>query len=311
MQSPIHVSFSIDRSYLQHFGVTLISLFENNPFTFHVHLFSGEFEESELHEIKKITENYHSLFTFYKLEHKDFDGFFLSNHITLASYYRIFIPELIDKNIPKLLHLDSDMIVKKSIAELWNIEMGKIIIAGIPDPNQDGENNKRLGIPASHKYINAGVLLLNCDEWRKNNITSVLKEFIIRSGSMLNFHDQDALNKILFEYSLILPPKWNQQSAVFEMPRNKLMEVYGEKELDKAINDPSIIHYTGSSKPWDYLNLHPFKKDYFKYIEKTIWRNYTFKNVTITKRIQKLLMRILGVNRFQKLVSKALPTYKA
>jgi lipopolysaccharide biosynthesis glycosyltransferase len=288
---------------LQHFGVTLTSLLENNPFKFHVHLFSGEFEDNELDTIKNITAQYKCLFTFYKLEHKDFDGFFLSNHITLASYYRIFIPELIDKTIPKLLHLDADLIIQNSIEDLWNIEMGKIIIAGIPDPNQDGENNKRLGIYSSHKYLNAGVLLLNCEEWRKNNITLKLKKFIVESGSMLNFHDQDALNKILNESSLILPPKWNQQSAIFEMPRPKLIEVYGEKELDEAINNPCIIHYTGSSKPWDYLNLHPYKAAYFNYLKKTVWKNYTFKNVTLIKRIQKLLMRILGVKRFQKIVA--------
>lgn len=303
MQLPIQVSFSIDRSYLQHLGVTLISLLENNHDAFHIHLFSGEFEEEELNEIKKITEKYDCLFTFYKLEHKNFDGFFLSNHITLASYYRIFIPELIDKNILKLLHLDSDMIINKNISDLWNIDMSKIIIAGIPDPNQDGENNKRLGIPPAHKYLNAGVLLMNCDEWRKNNVTATLKTFIVKSGSMLNFHDQDALNKILNEHCLSLPPKFNQQSALFEMPRKKLIEVYGENELDEAINDPYIIHYTGSSKPWDYLNLHPYKNEYFKYLKKTIWKNYRFKNVTVTKKIQKLLMRILGVKRFQKLIA--------
>ena len=304
MQAPVHVSFSIDRSYLQHFGVTLTSLFENNPYPFHVHLFSGEFNEQELTSIKEITERYKSFFTFYKLEHKNFEGFFLSNHITLASYYRIFIPELIDKNIPKLLHLDSDMIIQKRIDSLWNIVMEKKVLAGIPDPNQDGENNKRLGIPSSHKYLNAGVLLLNCDEWREQNITKKLTKFIVESGSMLNFHDQDALNKILYNDCLFLPPKWNQQSAIFEMPHNKLLEVYSEKEIAEAINDPCIIHYTGSSKPWDYLNLHPYKKAYFTYLKKTIWKTYRFKNVTFTKRIQKMLMQLLGVKRFQKLVSK-------
>lgn len=55
---------------------------------------------------------------------------------------------------------------------------------------------------------------------------------------------------------------------LFETSRKELIAVYGEAELDEAINNPCIIHYTGSSKPWDYLNLHPLKKVYFNYLKK-------------------------------------------
>jgi lipopolysaccharide biosynthesis glycosyltransferase len=304
MKTEIHIACSIDRNYIQHIGVTLTSLFENNTnCRFNVHLFSSEFEEEELTAIKSICNNYHHAFTYYFLNPKLFDGFFLSNHITVASYYRIFIPERLPYHIEKCIYLDADLIIKKDVEVLFSVSLEDKMIAGIPDPNQDNINNERLGIPLTHRYLNAGVLILNCKKWRNGNWTEKLTHYIIKNHDIIYFHDQDTLNKNFFDDCLYLDLKWNLQTAVYELPRKKLVEVYGENQMNEAIHSPAIIHYTGSSKPWDYLNMHPLRKEYFKYLYLTPWKGYKYPSVTVAKRIQKWLMYLMGERRFQTVFS--------
>ncbi|MNI45910.1 General stress protein A [compost metagenome] len=40
-----------------------------------------------------------------------------------------------------------------------------------------------------------------------------------------------------------------------------------ETEFNQVKNNPAILHFTTGSKPWHYLNLHPFKEEYFKYLD--------------------------------------------
>ena len=302
MNNTIHIACAADNTYVQHTGVMLTSLFENNSNNaIHIHFFSADFTNENKLIIEKIVKSYNQLFSFYLLDKELFKDCFVSHHVSYATYYRVVIPQEINPEITRVLYLDTDIIVCKDLLELWNTDIGNAVLGAIKEPSFTEFD--RIQIPPTYSYFNAGILIMNVVEWRKQNLTSTLFSFIKSYQNKLTFWDQDALNANLYNQWKTISPKWNQQSALFEMPREKLIAVYGEKELDEALNNPSIIHYTGSSKPWDYLNLHPYKNEYFNYLKKTIWKNYRFKNVTVTKRIQKLIMRIIGVKRFQKIVS--------
>jgi len=305
LKETIHIACAADNTYVQHTGVMLTSLFENNTSNnIHIHLFSAAFSEENKNHIENIVKKYRQSFSFYTLEQSLFDGCYISHHVSYATYYRIVIPKIIDKNISKILYLDTDIIVRKDLLPFWQTNIENAIIGAVLEPLFD--DFKRLNIPPENKYFNAGILMINIESWVSNNLTDIIFTYISNYKNLLTFWDQDALNANLYKNWFSLPPKWNQQSAVFELSRKKLLEVYREKELDEALNDPSIVHYTGSSKPWDYLNLHPMKGEYFKYLNKTIWKDYQFPNVTFSKRIQKFLMRIFGVKTFQKIVSVTL-----
>ena len=303
MNNIIHIACAADNNYAQHTFVMLTSLFENNKInSIHIHFLSADFNDSNKLNIENLVKEYQQTFTFYQLDEEIFKNFYISQHISYAAYYRIVIPHVIKSEVTKILYLDTDIIVCKNILELWNTNIGNNVLGAIKEPSFT--EFERINIPPTNHYFNSGILIMNITEWREKNLTQIILTFIKLQHSNLTFWDQDALNAILSSQWKPLPPKWNQQSAIFELPRKKLIEVYGEKELNEALSDPCIIHYTGSSKPWDFLNLHPFKKEYFKYLKKTIWKDYQFKNVTITKRIQKLIMQVIGVKLFQQLVSR-------
>ena len=75
------------------------------------------------------------------------------------------------------------------------------------------------------------------------------------------------------------------------------MFTYDEREMNDAIQDPFIIHYTNSSKPWDYMNDHPYKSEYWKYLAKTPFSSYSpldYNLVNMVKKnVSKLKKRVL------------------
>lgn len=95
----------------------------------------------------------------------------------LDCYSRLLIPEL-KPGLDKAIYLDSDIIALGDITELWHQDMEGYALAAVAD-NGYGEpylsnciNN--LKVDPKHIYANAGMLLIDCKKWRKENITEKL-----------------------------------------------------------------------------------------------------------------------------------------
>ena len=62
----------------------------------------------------------------------------------------------------------------------------------------------------------------------------------------------------------------------FELPEYTAnVDAIGTLKLLEAINNPVIIHFSGSDdcKPWHYSNNHKFKNEYEKYLAKTVFKD--------------------------------------
>ena len=178
-----------------------------------------------------------------------------ADHVSLATYYRLFLPALLPVALNKVLFLDADMIIRADIMDLWTTPIEEYSLAAIENPNSN-YLKVPLSIPLSAKYFNAGVLLINLQYWRQHAITQQLTAYIKKHDSNLICHDQDALNAILWNKYKVLPPEWNL------IEKNQVIS-------------PKIIHYVGARKPWHLRNKHPYRAAYFKYLRKTPWKNYS------------------------------------
>jgi len=178
-------------------------------------------------------------------------------NISRTTYARLFIPELdVSKNLKKAIYLDVDMIITKDINMLYSEDLGNKII-GTVDDNYDSvryfNHNKKLNnaffkefnIPKEHVYFNAGMLLIDMEKWRKEQITYKLVEFAHKSMSnkYLTRQDQDVLNVVLKTKNQTLSNIYNTTTYSFrkETDRNYLDSV-----LKKAV----VIHYAWRPKPW-------------------------------------------------------------
>jgi lipopolysaccharide biosynthesis glycosyltransferase len=65
--------------------------------------------------------------------------------------------------------------------------------------------------------------------------------------------------------------RWNQQPATYSI-HGKLPNDHVQKaEFSEAVANPSVIHYLGKNKPWNYMTFHPLKSLYWHYLDQTPW----------------------------------------
>ena len=173
------------------------------------------------------------------------------DYISEATFYRLLIPDLLS-GYSKCIYLDSDIVVVNEISELFKVDISDSYICGVSDiqfkQNLDGFKNhcNRIALPYPSKYVNAGVLLMNLDLIRKDNISKCFYENMVKSFPM---QDQDIINLCCKKKIKCLDVRYNYFSVYGFFNKNK--EMVSSLSLQPAdLSDISIIHYAATEKPW-------------------------------------------------------------
>ncbi len=219
----------------------------------------------------------------------------ISHHIAAPTYYRLQLAELLPEAVHKIIYLDSDVLVLKDIHTLWNLELGDRHIMAVQDlngPQMDAATLKnydrcrrfikcqhplvpyqQLGIPGTAKCFNAGVLLLDMQKWRQDDVGARVLEFLQAHSAEIQFWDQDGLNAILWDKWAELRPTWNQMPGIHLLPGWQ-WSPYEREAFEEAVHDPAIVHFAGSVKPWRPDMMHPSRRAYFHYLDRTAWAGW-------------------------------------
>lgn len=205
-------------------------------------------------------------------------------------------------DIHKVLYLDCDLLVCGSIAELWNTDLDGSAIGAVEDMwSGKQEKYSRLCYPKKHSYFNSGVLLINLDYFRWNDIGRAIAEYIAKYPERLKFIDQDVLNAVLYSHKKLLPMRWNMQDGFF---RKKLkLRPEAISALDEEMPKTVILHFTGPKKPWFDTCRHPYKKMYFKYLDLTKWKGER-PQVNYMARLNDFFLSIQGLMGLKNLYRK-------
>ena len=202
-----------------------------------------------------------------------------------ATYYKLFIGELLPNDVSKALYLDSDIVVRGEVGELWRHDLGKCVVGATPDQYLDGSRGskikQRLGLSREALYFNAGVLLINVQRWREAAVGPEALRFARDHPRRVPFADQCALNWVLRDNWMPLADFWNVQTASVSRSIWRFMH-YTEEQKNRALA-AKILHFTGSSKPWHYMNNHPLKNEYFAYQRKIGLRTDSYQDPKIHK----------------------------
>lgn len=250
-------------NYAQHLGVMLTSLLENsnNSSRIDIYIIDGDISEFNKSKLERIVKGYNGRVTFLKIDKKIFEYCRMNqnlNYITIETYYRTIIPDLLSKDISKALYLDCDIIVESDIDELWNTDISNYYLAAVDESQFYRKRSRRLkalSLPRDSFYFNAGVLLLNLEKWREKEVSKQIIKYIEVNQKKLKLMDQDALNVVLHDKWLPLDPKWNY------------IVLY--HRLKYPLEIPVIIHFAGTEKPWNAEI--PFKENYLKYLRNSLW----------------------------------------
>jgi lipopolysaccharide biosynthesis glycosyltransferase len=268
----------VDKKYFQHLGVLIVSLFENKTCTNNViyHILHDELHDADKKMFNDIEKKYNAIVIFHDITHlyDKYEHIVRYGHVSRAGLYRLSIPEILSQDIIKVLYLDCDIIINGDIFDLWSTNIDNYVVAAVEDAIPFNRS-QALMMPGKSLYFNSGVLLINLRKWIHLNITDKILKFMIDFPERRTYNDQDGLNAVLYNDWLRLLPKYNQQSALHYLPYKRL--VYSEKEYTEALKYPVIVHYTGvikNTKPWHYIDIHPLKKLYYKYLKLTPWHTY-------------------------------------
>jgi len=176
------------------------------------------------------------------------------------TYYRFSIPWITKKK--KAIYLDSDLLIRKDIKNLFDIDLEGYCYAAVVDgsanekhilPNLKGNITIEKG-----NYYNSGVLLLNCDKIRKE-MPATFANLLLKhqkEKDSYRFLDQDILNIACHNKIKKLPPKYN---FVLNSYYGGMLGVYEEtgkiytenkKEFEFAQKDATIVHFI-RPKPWE------------------------------------------------------------
>ena len=160
-------------------------------------------------------------------------------HFSVVTYYRLFIASLFPQ-YDKIIYLDCDLVVTGDISELYNTELGENIIAAAPEqfvqstPEFRVYAERALGVDPDG-YINAGVLVIDLEKFRKHRIEEQFVKLITDYDFDLLDPDQAYLNYLCLGKIYTLPNGWNKTPLPNE-----------------CAGDKNIVHYALYKKPWQY-----------------------------------------------------------
>ena len=125
------------------------------------------------------------------------DAALTNEHITVETYYRLLISDLLPE-YEKCLYLDGDIIVQCDVAELLNTDLEENYLAAIKDIGMQcgqgtyyTEHQKELEFDSMDSYFNAGILVLNLRQIRKDGMKD---KFLKAIEKRYTIEDQDILN---------------------------------------------------------------------------------------------------------------------
>lgn len=268
----IAVLMCINARYAQHAGVCLVSLLENNRNSFFdiviatTEALAGE--EAKLRQTLSSYEN-HVLNVIRFTIPPTVNLPITKSRYPVDVYVRLWVAEFFPRETEKVLYLDADMVVVGDVRGLWNIDLDQWIIAAATIPGSD--RYEALGIPEQYGYFNSGVLLINLARWRSEGFRDRLLAYIADNFDKIVDVDQDVLNACLYARRFPLPYIWNAIVPFF-LDYHPLG--ISDQERCAVQQNAQIVHFNSVSKPWHYLCQHPRRAEYWKYLDKTAWRNF-------------------------------------
>lgn len=271
---PINVLLAIDENYAPHAGVTIRSAIDtaHRPESLHFFVLEGGSLSKETKEkLSTIVKDGGGEIDFVKVDKQAFAWLPMNrDHISIETYFRLVMDKLLPVSIKKIIYIDADTIVADSLSHLWNVDLKDKPIGACADEGGVLQS-RRLRLPLSHKYFNAGVAVFDLEKIRMMDFPSAVMKAYRENGEYITLQDQDILNIVFCDKCFLLPLRWNVNARVFL--ENELEPSYTPEEAIEAATAPGIIHFTDVRKPWKEKCRHPLRKIYWEYRNKTPWRD--------------------------------------
>jgi len=245
--------YCLDKNYNYQVLTSINSLIEKSSNDINIHIIHEEPDSLKLDNLKQ---NNGTEIKKYKIETNDDFPNLKGAHVSRATYFRLYLSKYLPQNLKHIIYLDADILcLNDPIASMEStinkMEDEGMILSAVTEmlysEHHPLENDRFEELSMkNNKYFNAGVLVINFEEWQKKNVEGKLFEIMEKYYDKILYWDQDILNKYFDGQYLELEKINNFAFAIFNEER------YDSKFIHDSVN---FLHYNGKGKPWQVQYL--------------------------------------------------------
>lgn len=166
--------------------------------------------------------------------------------ISYTVFLRYFVADFVQED--KALYLDCDLVVTKNLDDLFSTDLQDYPLAAVRDFGGRAYFGREM--------FNAGVLLINNDLWKQEQMTQRLIDLTNEWHDKVDQADQSILN-MLFEH------KWLELD--FDYNHIVIHKQFTDYQLPAGQDYPGIIHYLSHRKPWKELAAQTYRDVWWYY----------------------------------------------
>lgn len=243
----MNILVSFNENYMFPTKVMLKSLIVNNDADLNIYVILNDLSDETIESFKCLeAENVH--FNFIQISFSELNNLPINRYFTKETYIRLFAQNYLSDEIERILWLDGDIIINKSIVDFYNQSFdGKCYIAvrdhWVIHNREEVENrNIKLGLKPETDYVNAGVLLINLKKVREEIMDNLVLDYARLNIDKLSFLDQDILNGFLHSYIKVMEDGFNYNYFAY------MITMWNKR---RVLESAYIIHYACYGKPWN------------------------------------------------------------
>lgn len=267
----LHLACGGDLGYLPHTAAMVHSVLEHRgALDVCVHyLHEPRLNEDDARAFRSMVERGGGRASLTPLDPDRLTGLPTIHHLTAATWYRVFMPELLAE-VERVLYLDGDAVAMDDLGPLWATELGGATVAAVTNVFEPWNSGWPAELPIAKPYFNAGVAIFDLERMRADGATQRILEFALTRPEW-PFGDQDPVNAVLADDRLELHPRWNVQNSVMHF--DEAFDVLDPDEVREARRRPGIRHWEGPgrNKPWNYMTPRAHRREYLRHRRATPW----------------------------------------
>ena len=279
----MNVLYASDDKFAGILAVSLVSLFENNKReeALRVYILDDAISQENRERLNEIFSTYGREGIFLQMNDIAIPDAFISARWPKVAFVRLFIADVLDSSVHRLLYLDCDTIIQAPLRELWKTNLDGNIIAGVRDC-LSFRYLENLGMDRKSPYINSGVLLIDLDRYREHHVKEKVRRFIKTYAGVIRYPDQDVINAVFEGKIYTLPPRYNTLTLFYDFSYSAMCKYrkpeayYTRQQIEQAVASPVIIHFTTSFlslRPWVENSRHRYKEQFLYYRSLSPWKD--------------------------------------
>jgi len=272
IESVKHIAYGTDARFLVGCKISISSILQQNKeHDFCFHIFTDSIDKNDLIKIKEMVETSSTVIKIYFIKTDKLENLPKNKLWSIAIYYRLLIADFFYGEVNRILYLDSDIICKGDISELFSLNINNNYVAAVAERNNEwwAKRSHDLGVSKiKDGYFNSGVLVININEWKKGDITgkAILTLNNIKDFKGIIYYDQDVLNILTAGSVVFIDKIFNTQYSLnYELKTESVCPINENTRL---------IHYIGPCKPWhSWVAMYDAAQFYRDAKEVSVWEN--------------------------------------